>query len=112
MCTVVILNRVHPEYPVVVAANRDEFYARTTHDPRVVHDSPRIVCGVDGDKGGTWMGVTDAGLFVGLTNQRTYSPADSQLQSRGQAVWQAQSLRKSLSKSTIYFSAMLTTCGL
>lgn len=71
MCTIVVLHRVHPAYPVVVAANRDEFYGRAAGPPRLLADEPRVVGGVDLERAGTWLGVTATGLLVALTNQRT-----------------------------------------
>ena len=67
MCTIVILRHVHSEWPLVLAANRDEFYGRPTQGPQLLSESPRVVGGRDVERGGTWMGTTDSGLFVGLT---------------------------------------------
>jgi uncharacterized protein with NRDE domain len=89
MCTIVILQRVHPDYPVVVAANRDELYARHATAPLVLNGEPRVVGGRDELSGGTWMGVTEHGLFVGLTNQRSYTGADPSARSRGHVVLDA-----------------------
>ena len=89
MCTVLVLRRVHPTLPLVLAANRDEFYARPTRGPEVLLGSPRTVGGRDQVRSGTWMGVTAGGLFVGLTNQRTSAPADATRRSRGEVVLRA-----------------------
>jgi uncharacterized protein with NRDE domain len=89
MCTMVILQRVHPRYPVVVAATRDEYYARPATPPQVLSDDPRVIGGRDETSGGTWLGVTAGGLFVGLTNQRTYRAPDPALRSRGAVVLDA-----------------------
>lgn len=89
MCTIVILKRVHPRYPVVVAANRDEFYARAARDPEVIARDPVAIAGIDVSSGGSWMGATADGVFVGLTNQRTYGGADKSLRSRGDVVREA-----------------------
>jgi uncharacterized protein with NRDE domain len=70
MCTVLIIHRVHPDLPLVVAANRDEAYARPASGPVVLDEAHGIVGGRDLTQGGTWMGVTRGGLWVGLTNQR------------------------------------------
>ncbi len=86
MCLVVILHRVHPEYPVVIAANRDEFYARPATGPTVLNDDPRVVGGRDETSGGTWMALTPTGLFVAVTNQRTYRAPDGTRRSRGPLV--------------------------
>jgi uncharacterized protein with NRDE domain len=70
MCTILILRHIHPEWPLILAANRDELYERPTTGPERLPGSPRIVVpGRDAVHGGSWMGVSDTGLFVGLTNQ-------------------------------------------
>lgn len=89
MCTIVILRHVHPEWPLVLAANRDESYGRPTEGPRVLSESPRVIGGRDKERGGTWMGTTDSGLFVGLTNQRLTGPAVGAPRSRGEVVLRA-----------------------
>ncbi len=86
MCTLVVVHRGHPSFPVIVAANRDEFYARTTAPPAVLAEGPRVVGGRDMEKGGTWLAVNAHGMFVGLTNQRTWYPADASRRSRGEVV--------------------------
>jgi uncharacterized protein with NRDE domain len=86
MCTIIVLNQVHPTYPVIIAANRDEYYARPSTPPTRLSDAPVAIGGVDGRKKGTWMGATAGGLFVGLTNQRTYSLPHNERASRGQVV--------------------------
>ncbi|HEY0094574.1 MAG TPA: NRDE family protein, partial [Archangium sp.] len=62
MCTILILRHVHPEWPLVLAANRDEFHARPATGPRVLLESPLAVGGRDVERGGTWMGVTHEGI--------------------------------------------------
>ncbi|WP_342381229.1 NRDE family protein [Myxococcus stipitatus] len=89
MCTLVILRQVHPEWPLVLAANRDEFFARPATGPQVLLESPRAVGGRDVERGGTWMGVTNEGLFVGLTNQRGGRIQGSAPRSRGEVVLKA-----------------------
>jgi uncharacterized protein with NRDE domain len=86
MCTILIANRVNPGYPVLFAANRDEYYSRASTGPELLARSPKIVGGRDKEKGGTWMGATAKGFFVGLTNQRTFNPSDKSLRSRGEVV--------------------------
>ncbi len=83
MCTIAVLFRVHPELPLVVAANRDEWYARPATPAQVLDEQPRVVGGRDEVKGGTWMGVTESGAFLGVTNQRTFREPDPALASRG-----------------------------
>lgn len=86
MCTIAVLHRVHPAFPVVIAANRDEFYHRPSTPPGPWPGLPGVIAGRDESKGGTWMGATRGGFFVGLTNQRTYQGAEPTLRSRGGVV--------------------------
>lgn len=85
MCTIIILRDVARDYPVVIAANRDEYYARPTQAPAPIERAPAIA-GIDLEKGGSWMGATRGGFFVGLTNQRTFRPAEAARRSRGEVV--------------------------
>lgn len=90
MCTILIGVGTDPLAPIVIAANRDEFYARASSPPTVLRASgPRIVGGRDMRAGGTWMGVTEGGYFVGLTNQRTEAGAQPDRRSRGALVLDA-----------------------
>jgi uncharacterized protein with NRDE domain len=90
MCTILILRHVHPEWPLVLAANRDELYERPTSGPQLLPGTPRIIVpGLDSVRGGTWMGVTDTGLFVGLTNQRGAMAQGVAPRSRGEVVLEA-----------------------
>ncbi|MCB9540213.1 MAG: NRDE family protein [Myxococcales bacterium] len=89
MCTLVVLHRAHPDWPVVCAANRDEYYARPTEPPQVLLERPHAVGGRDALAGGTWMGVTASGFFVGLTNQPPDGAPDPSRASRGQVVLDA-----------------------
>lgn len=87
MCTLLILRHVHPEWPLILAANRDELFERPTLGPQLLPGSPRIlVPGLDQVRGGTWMGVTDRGFFVGLTNQRGGNAQGPAPRSRGEVV--------------------------
>lgn len=83
MCTIIILKNVHPEYPVIVAANRDEYLSRRTSNAMVLTKSPRTVGGRDEKSGGTWMGANEYGIFAAVTNQRTFAAADAKKASRG-----------------------------
>lgn len=70
MCLVVVGWRVHPDYPLVVAANRDEFYARPSAPLGYWPDHPQVIAGRDLEAGGTWLGVTKHGRFAAITNVR------------------------------------------
>ena len=70
MCLILIAWRVHPRYPCVVAANRDEFHARPTAAAQWWTDRPNILAGRDLQAGGTWLGMTRSGRLAALTNYR------------------------------------------
>jgi uncharacterized protein with NRDE domain len=89
MCTIVALHQIRKDLPLVVAANRDEVYARPTLGPQRLSLLPRVVGGRDAKAGGTWMGVTDTGLVVAVTNQRTLAPPALDRRSRGELVMEA-----------------------
>ena len=82
MCLIVVGWRVHPDYPLIVAANRDEFYARPTAFADFWADAPEIVGGRDLEAGGTWLGTTRTGRFAAVTNVREPG-AGKGLHSRG-----------------------------
>jgi uncharacterized protein with NRDE domain len=82
MCLIAFAWQVHPEYPLIVAANRDEFHARATAPARFWPECPALLAGRDLAAGGTWMGVTRHGRFAALTNFREPQAPKGQL-SRG-----------------------------
>lgn len=83
MCTLLFAFDAHPEYRLVVAANRDEFYARPTAAAGPWDDAPHVIAGRDLRAGGTWLGMTTSGRWAALTNVRDpRAPRDGQ-RSRG-----------------------------
>ena len=82
MCLIVVGWRVHPDYPLIVAANRDEFYVRPTAFADFWAEAPEIVGGRDLEAGGTWLGTTRTGRFAAVTNVREPG-AGKGLHSRG-----------------------------
>lgn len=70
MCLILIAYRCHPDYGLLVAANRDEFHQRPTAPLAFWEDAPDLLAGRDLQEGGTWMGITRAGRFAALTNYR------------------------------------------
>lgn len=86
MCTIIIRHRMNDFCSTIIASNRDEFYDRPASGPRVLRAEPLVVGGRDEREGGTWFGLTSTGLFVGLTNQRSFGNRDDTLRSRGALV--------------------------
>jgi uncharacterized protein with NRDE domain len=82
MCTLLVAHRALSHSPVVVLANRDEMLDRPALPPHWIDGPVRVFGGRDQRDGGTWCGVNELGLFVGLTN-RTGNPPDPRLRSRG-----------------------------
>ncbi|TDF79906.1 NRDE family protein [Pseudomonas sp. H9] len=70
MCLIVFAWRPGHAQPLIVAANRDEFYARPSRMLGAWDDAPGVYAGRDLEAGGTWLGVGPAGRFAALTNIR------------------------------------------
>jgi uncharacterized protein with NRDE domain len=69
--------------PLIVAANRDEFYERPTA-PLAWWEGGRILAGRDLKAGGTWLGVSADGRWAALTNYRDPTRSRMERTSRGQ----------------------------
>ncbi len=82
MCLIALAWQAHPEFPLIVAANRDEFYGRPALPARFWEDAPSVLAGRDLEAGGTWLGVTRQGRFAALTNYREPGAAKG-MRSRG-----------------------------
>jgi len=106
MCLIVIGWRVHPDYPLVVAANRDEFYARPSTPLGRWPDAPQVIGGLDLEAGGTWLGITESGRFAAITNVREPGMAKGAL-SRG---WLTRNFLTSDSAALDYVRQIDGTC--
>ena len=84
MCLLIFAHGVDPRYPLVVAANRDEFHARPTAGSEFWPEHPAILAGRDLEQGGTWMGITRGGRFAAITNYRDPSRTAPAPCSRGE----------------------------
>jgi uncharacterized protein with NRDE domain len=84
MCLILISYRAHPEYPLVVGANRDEFYERPTAPADFWHDAPKVLAGRDLQASGTWLGITRDLRFAAVTNFRDLSRMQARARSRGE----------------------------
>ncbi len=74
MCLLAIQYKLVPESPILVAANREEFYERPSQPPSIQSGKPRVLCGSDMQAGGTWLGVNQHGLIVATANRRRTVP--------------------------------------
>ncbi|MEJ2367588.1 MAG: NRDE family protein [Acidobacteriota bacterium] len=86
MCLLLIAHKVHPDFELVIAANRDETYDRPTEPARFWSDAPNLLAGRDLMAGGTWLGVTKEGRIAGLTNYREPGRTRGDAPSRGHLV--------------------------
>lgn len=86
MCLIFVAWQRHPAYRLVVAANRDEFYARPTAPAGFWNEAPHVIAGRDLEAGGTWLGVSRHGRFSALTNFRGGKVHAAYAPSRGHLV--------------------------
>ena len=86
MCLILFAHRAHPAYPLVVAANRDEWFTRPTLPAAFWPDAPQVFAGRDLEQRGTWLGVTRRGRFAALTNFRDPGSNRAEAPSRGALV--------------------------
>lgn len=70
MCVIFFAYRKDPDFPLIMLANRDEFYDRPAEKARNWTDFPQIFAGRDLVGGGTWLGVSESGKFAVVTNYR------------------------------------------
>ncbi len=86
MCLIVFAWKLVPGCPLVLAANRDEFFVRPTQPAGWWEDQPNVYAGRDLQAGGTWLGINRDGRFAALTNIRNGRAAKLDKRSRGQLV--------------------------
>lgn len=88
MCTIIALFQVHPDFPLVLGANRDERYPRPSSGPEVMESPPAVVAGRDLERGGTWFGVNRHGVTVAIADQG-WPRGSAEVRSRGLLVLDA-----------------------
>ena len=86
MCLIAFAYQAHTTYPLIIIANRDEFYERPTATASFWQDVPGILAGRDLKLKGSWMGVSTSGRFAAITNFRDPRRPDSGDLSRGEIV--------------------------
>jgi len=86
MCLVILGWQQHPEFPLIVAGNRDEFHSRPTKEIHWWPDKPDILGGRDLQAAGTWLALSRNGRFATVTNYRDAELPTAKLRSRGHLV--------------------------
>jgi uncharacterized protein with NRDE domain len=84
MCLILFASGTHARFPLIVAANRDEAYARPSAPAHFWSDAPVVYAGRDLEQGGTWLGITRSGRFAAITNYRQAEPRSAGMHSRGE----------------------------
>lgn len=78
MCLILLAWHAHPRFPLVLAANRDEFYDRPSAAAAFWREAPALLGGRDLESMGTWLGVTRSGRLAAVTNVREGSATPAQ----------------------------------
>jgi uncharacterized protein with NRDE domain len=86
LCTILFSFKEKEDYPLILLANRDEFYERETRTAHWWDDHPNVLGGRDLKAGGTWMGITKNGRFAAITNYRKLPLTKTYSTSRGDLV--------------------------
>jgi len=86
MCLIFLSIQDHPQYKLIVAANRDEFYQRKTATAEYWQDHPEILGGRDLEAQGTWMAMNKNGNIAMVTNYRDIRNIKPTAPSRGALV--------------------------
>jgi uncharacterized protein with NRDE domain len=84
MCVILFSIGGHSRYPLIVAANRDESYARPASPAAFWDDYPHVCGGRDLLQGGTWLALSTTGRFAAITNNRQAPPKTVAPRSRGE----------------------------
>jgi uncharacterized protein with NRDE domain len=84
MCLIAFAWDCHPDYQLILVANRDEFYDRPTQNAHFWPEHPQLLAGRDLTAGGTWLGLTRQGRFAALTNYRDPAQFGRVARSRGE----------------------------
>ncbi|MCG9698394.1 NRDE family protein [Shewanella sp. Isolate11] len=86
MCILFIALETHPDYPLIVCANRDEFHIRPTEPAHFWPPENQLLAGRDLQAGGSWLGINRQGYIAAVTNIRAPELQQSDKRSRGELV--------------------------
>jgi uncharacterized protein with NRDE domain len=83
VCLILLAVDAHPQYPLVLAANRDEFFARPSTPAAPWPGAEHVIGGRDLEKGGSWLAVARGGRLAAVTNYRDGTRKRAGSRSRG-----------------------------
>jgi len=86
MCLILISYKQFDKFPLIIAANRDEYFERPSQAAHFWNDNPFILAGRDLKHGGSWLGISRQGRFAAVTNFREPSNKIASATSRGTLV--------------------------
>lgn len=86
MCVAFFAGQSHPDYPLILIHNRDEFYSRPTAPAAFWGEAPSLLAGKDLKQGGIWLGVTTSGRWGFVTNYRNPKERRPDARTRGTLV--------------------------
>ena len=86
MCLILFAWKVYAKFPLILAANRDEFTERPSAPAAFWDDAPDLLAGRDLKRGGTWLGITRTGRLAAVTNYRDPASLKEDAPSRGELV--------------------------
>jgi len=86
MCILFLAIKQHPEYPMLICANRDEFHDRSTQSAHFWSEYPELLAGKDLEEGGSWFGINKDRKFAAITNIRSGNKLSEDKKSRGKLV--------------------------
>ena len=86
MCLLLLAYKSHPNYKIILAANRDEFYKRPTLPLHNWKNHPELFAGKDLEGKGTWLGITKTGKLAAITNYRDMASIKKNAPTRGKLV--------------------------
>jgi uncharacterized protein with NRDE domain len=86
MCLILVSFRQRADYPLIIAANRDEFFLRPSAPAGFWGDAPQVFGGRDLEAGGSWLAITRQGRFAAVTNFRGDGAPPANVQSRGKLI--------------------------
>lgn len=86
MCLLLLSFKTNPNYKLIIAANRDEFYERPTASLNMWENHPELFAGKDLKEKGTWLGITKNGRIAAITNYRDMASIKNDAPTRGKLV--------------------------